>query len=132
MATAPNKLDLARLRAAVRQATHAVLAPASGGCAQYIFSVEVGLHWLPRGQIALLMPPRTDNQLRILRQTSLSLRIPIEVEPDGTERNQLVLTGQLVQDQRDPGYRVDFQIDRVHLQDISGAITSLAVEDLTA
>lgn len=119
------------MRNLLRQRQRAVLAPASGGCAQYIFSTEVVLRLDATGVIEVQLPLRTDSQRSLLNETTLSLRIPLDVEPDGTERSHLVLAGHLQEspDNESNGW-LPFCVSRAHRADISGTIQTIALGDL--
>ncbi|HMP77616.1 MAG TPA: hypothetical protein PKE12_15075 [Kiritimatiellia bacterium] len=130
MTSGQDKYALPDLAAFLGVPRRAVLAPASGGCAQYLFSADVEVTPLPGGGIGVCTPARADAQQRVLQETTLSLRIPLEVEPDGTERTQLVLTGRLDPVGAASARVVRFLVERAHLADISGRVTSVNPAEL--
>lgn len=131
MTSGQDKSGVPELAAYLRQPRHAVLAPASGGCAQYLFSADVEVEPLPCGGIGVRPPARADAQQRVLEETTLSLRLPLVVEPDGTELRQLVLTGRLAPAPPDAiGAIPRFLVDRAHVAEISGQITTIPPADL--
>ncbi|MCZ7590939.1 MAG: hypothetical protein M5U15_01750 [Kiritimatiellae bacterium] len=131
MAYASDNVNVINLRAIFQQRNRGVLAPASGGCSQYTFGAEVKIRVSDDGQLELLLPRRADGQQEILQETTLSLRVPVEVEPDGTELTQLILAGDLdAADASIPEKWQCFHIKRAHFLDISGTTRSIPNDQL--
>jgi hypothetical protein len=119
-----HKNALPDLAAFLRQPRRGVLAPASGGCVQYLFSANVEVVPLPDGGLGVHAPDRTEAQQHLLHGTTLSLRLPLQTAADGTELSQLILTGHL--DAPPPaGEPARFIVVRAHIADISGAVRTL-------
>jgi hypothetical protein len=130
MSPAPDKSDLQWLTDRLRAGCRGVLAPASGGCVQYLLSADVDVHLTPTGRLQVRAPDRSASQQALLAQTTLSLRIPLRVDADGTERELLILAGHLQPGAGDDTGPFVFVASRSHVMDISGAIYSMPVERL--
>jgi len=130
MSPAPDKPDLQWLTDRLRAGCRGVLAPASGGCVQYLLSADVDVHLTPSGRLQVRAPDRSASQQALLAQTTLSLRIPLRVDADGTERELLILAGHLRPGDGDDDGQLVFVASRSHVLDISGATQSIPVERL--
>ncbi len=131
MSASSNKSDPILLRDVFARGYRAVLAPASGGCSRYIFSAEVDVRLNAANSLEMKTPDRSASQLALLRQTTQSLHIPLEMDADGITCRYLVLTGRLLaDDQADPDSWHPFEVGNAHIRDISGTVQSVTLSDI--
>jgi hypothetical protein len=84
--------EAAELLAVARQG---VLTLATGGCARYAFSFDMPFCLDRRGSPLLFYASGNPHHHVILTNTTLSLRLPHHIDPDGTEQSLLLLNGRM-------------------------------------
>ena len=82
----------------LRNRTHAILAPVSGGCTRYIFSEDVPFTVSPEGHIHLLYDSANPSHHDLLSHSGLSLRLLLDCDAEGVEQSHLVLIGRIEPD----------------------------------
>jgi hypothetical protein len=113
---------VAALRLPLREPGAGILALPSGGCARYILSTVVQYTWDARGRPVFACDRSNPEQTQLLEHSTLSLRIDVEKNPDGSDRMHLLLIGRM--EPQDERYFV-LNVDRAQLVHETGEVRTL-------
>lgn len=119
--------EIVALRMPLREPGSGILALPSGGCARYILSTVVNYTWDAHGRPVFTCDRSNPEQIDLLEHSTMSLRIDVEKNPDGSDHTHLLLIGRL-QPQPDGAFCLD--VKRAQLVRETGEVTTLDWADL--